>query len=82
MGGTPKLCIYVAKYLRKIFLFYFLAIQCDMWDVSSLTKDQTRAPCGGSAVSLPLDLQGSPCGRYFTLPFHHLHPPKQHFSLE
>ena len=69
MGGTPKLCIYVAKNLRKIFLFCFLAIQCDIWDVSFLTKDQTCAPCGGSAVSLPLDHQGSPCGRYFYFAF-------------
>ena len=31
-----------------------------MGDLSSLTRDQTRAPCSGSLESQPLDRQGSP----------------------
>ena len=44
------------------FLFFkkFLAMPHDMWDLSSLTRDQTCAPCIGSADSKPLDDQGSP----------------------
>ena len=30
-----------------------------MQDLSSLTRDQTHAPCSGSAKSSPLDHQGS-----------------------
>ena len=30
-----------------------------MWDLSSLTRDQTSAPCSGSMDSLPVDHQGS-----------------------
>ena len=33
---------------------------CDMQDLSSLTRDQTQAPCIGSVESQPLDHQGSP----------------------
>ena len=43
------------------FLFFkFLATSHGMWDLSSLTRDQTCAPCSGSAESEPLDRQGSP----------------------
>ena len=31
-----------------------------MWDLSSLMRDRTLAPCSGSMESSPLDLQGSP----------------------
>ena len=31
-----------------------------MWDLRSLTKDQTRAPCSGSPACLPLDHQEAP----------------------
>ena len=31
-----------------------------MWDLSSLTKDETCTPCIGNAESKPLDHQGSP----------------------
>ena len=31
-----------------IFFFFFLHEPCDMWDLSSLTRDQTQAPCSGS----------------------------------
>ena len=33
---------------------------CAMRDLSSPTRDQTHAPCSGSAESQPLDGQGSP----------------------
>ena len=36
--------------LRSIFLL-LLATLCSMWDLSSLTKDQTHAPCNGSSES-------------------------------
>ena len=35
-------------YLKKIF---FKATLLGMWDLSSLTRDRTRAPCGGSVES-------------------------------
>ena len=31
--------------------FFFLAMLCGMKDLSSLTRDGTRAPCSGSAES-------------------------------
>ena len=36
-----------------------LAMPRGMWDLSSLTRDQTSAPCSGSMDSLPVDHQGS-----------------------
>ena len=43
-----------------LFLFiYFLAVPRGMQDLSSPTRDQTRAPCIGSTESEPLDYQGS-----------------------
>ena len=33
------------------FLFFFLATPHGMWDLSSLTRDQTCAPCSGSTES-------------------------------
>ena len=38
----------------------FFIVPCTIWDPCSLTKDQTWAPCIGSAESYPLDHQGSP----------------------
>ena len=43
-----------------LFNFYFLVMLCSTQDLSSLTRDQTSAPCNGSAESYPLDCQGSP----------------------
>ena len=40
--------------------FFFLAMPCSMWDLSSPTRDQAHPSCGGSAGSSPLDPQGSP----------------------
>ena len=50
--GSP-LGIYVCIYT------YLLAAQGSMWDLSSLTRDQTHTPSSGSTESWPLDLQGS-----------------------
>ena len=33
------------------FLLLFLAVPCGLWDLSSPTRDWTRAPCSGSAES-------------------------------
>ena len=38
------------KKINSILLIY-LAVPCSMWDLSSLTRDQTCAPCGESAES-------------------------------
>ena len=43
------------------FLFFFpLAMLHDMWDLSSLTRGRTHAPCSRSTEPEPLDHQGSP----------------------
>ena len=34
--------------LNPLSFFFFLAVLCSMWDLSSLTKDQTCALCIGS----------------------------------
>ena len=34
-----------------LFLFIYLAMPCGMWDLSSPSKDGTRAPFGGSVES-------------------------------
>ena len=39
---------------------FILAVPCSMRDLSSPTRDRTRAPSNGSAESSPLDRQGSP----------------------
>ena len=39
------------KHLPCFFLFFFLATPCGLWDLSSLTRDQTRAPCSESEES-------------------------------
>ena len=45
---------------RCLCIFFFLALTCNMQNLSSLTRDWTCAPCGGSVESQPLDHQGSP----------------------
>ena len=35
-------------YFLAFIFFYFLAVRCGMQDVSSLIRDQTRAPYSGS----------------------------------
>ena len=39
---------------------FFLAVPRSMRELSSPVRDQTRAPCSGSAESEPLDHQGIP----------------------
>ena len=38
----------IAKVGYKLGIFFFLALLCSMWDLSSPTRDQTCAPCSGS----------------------------------
>ena len=44
--------------LLLFFFFFLLAVPCGIQDLSSPTRDRTRAPCGGSVQSWPLDRQG------------------------
>ena len=45
--------------LLYYFFIYSLAEPHGMWNLSSLTKDQTHTPCSGRVESTPLDCQGS-----------------------
>ena len=47
---------------------------------SSPTRDQTQAPCIGSAESYPLDHQGSPLNLLINAPFLGISPFPVHFS--
>ena len=38
-------------WFRGVLFVCFLARLCALWDLSSLTRGQTRAPCSGSAES-------------------------------
>ena len=55
-------CMYNSRYRPRATFFFFLifghATQ-HAGSFCSLTRDQTRAPCRGSAKSYPLDCQGS-----------------------
>ena len=42
-----------------------MATLCNTWDLSSLNRNWTLAPCTGSEDSLPLNCQGSPGSLYF-----------------
>ena len=47
--------------IEVLFNYYlFLVTLCSLWDLSSLTRDQTHGPCSGSTESKPLDSQGIP----------------------
>ena len=48
------------KFLKKIFLFFFLVALSCMRDLSSPPGDWTQAPCSGSAESQLLDHQEGP----------------------
>ena len=48
-----------------IIFFLFLAVPHGMWDLTSLTRDWTYAPCIGSTEFSPLDRQGSPYCNYY-----------------
>ena len=45
---------------------FFLAVLCRTWDLSSPTKDWTRASCIGGMECQPLDRQGGPQS-YFSM---------------
>ena len=50
-----------------------------MWDLSSLTRDQTHAPCSGSTEPQPLNHQGRPCRhilKSFIVSWHKLDSPE------
>ena len=49
-----------APFLMMLTLLFFLAAPRGMQDLSSPTRDQTRAPCSESVESQPLDCQGIP----------------------
>ena len=58
MWPTFKLFI---DFVTVLFLFYVLVSWLrGMWDLSSLTRDQTCTPCHWEAQSYPLDHEGSP----------------------
>ena len=55
-----KCCIFLQKLIIfKIFIIIFLVLPHSLWDLSSLTRNQTHAPCIRSMESYPLDHQGS-----------------------
>ena len=57
LSKVTSLLVAKSAYFRRMATFsFFLAVQ----DLSSLTKNQTHAPCGGSVESSPLDHQGGP----------------------
>ena len=49
-------------------LFFFSGYVGDMWDLNSLTRDQSHSHCSGSMESYPLDPQGSPMGSHILNP--------------
>ena len=57
LSGDPGDLILFALHSSPFFkfcfllLFYFLALPCDMWDLSSPPRDQTCAPFTGSMES-------------------------------
>ena len=61
---------------RKSFLFLFLfwGMPCDIQDLSSLTRDQTCAPCIWNMESQPPDCQGNPRKPFLKPHSHSQHP--------
>ena len=70
--------IFSIELVTTLLLFYVLVFWPQgMWDLISLTRDRTCAPCTGSTESYPLDCQGSPisivlnhaaCGSFYDSP--------------
>ena len=53
-GWVKKVKIFLSQvntHQRIFFFFLNKAALCGMWDLSSLTRDRTLAPCSGSVVS-------------------------------
>ena len=65
----------------SLVLFLFLATLCGTWDLNSLTRPRTRAPCSGSEESQPPDHPGIlwcfSCSR-LTLGIGRVHPGHSH----
>ena len=65
-SATPPSNLLLSKTFLQAHFFYLfiylfiLATPFSMWDLSSLTRDQTYIPGSGSADSYPLDHQGIP----------------------
>ena len=56
-------------WLGRVLVVVHGIFSCSMWDLSSLTKDETCVPCTGSTQSQPLDHQQSPLhASHYTLP--------------
>ena len=51
--------------LNVLFVFIYLATLLGLWDLSSLTRDQTHAPSSESSELQPVDHQGIPQFDYF-----------------
>ena len=62
-GNYLPCCICLSKLLKRIF-FFFSFLQ-GIWDLSSLTGNQSHALCSGITESKPLDWQGSPQEGFF-----------------
>ena len=50
--------ILLRSLINPVFFFFFLALLCSLWDLSSLNRDWTQALGSVSARSQPLDYQG------------------------
>ena len=70
--GCVCVCVCVHACVRVCVRVCVLAVPGSMHDLSSPTRDRTRAPCGGSMESSPLDHQGSPWNTVLTMPLKHL----------
>ena len=54
LGGKGRKWVFMGKLKPShptLFFFFLLAVPHSMWDLSSRTRDGTRAPCSGSAES-------------------------------
>ena len=60
-------------------LFNFLVL-CSWWDLSSLTRDGTRALGSESAESQPLDCQGIPTASLLSIPATNAQPKCSHLT--
>ena len=58
---TPKFPA-LEHWFKKCIVIYLaaLGLSCSMWDLSSLTRDRTWAPCTGNTESWPLEHQERP----------------------
>ena len=67
--GCAYISFWLDIYLRNMMLFFFLAMLCGLWDLSSPTRDATSPTKGWAwapaveAESYPLDHEGIPWNR-------------------